>query len=73
MKNKFDTKAAAHDGAGVMIGVLLISTGLIVLFKLEDARYAWGITLIICGLSFFAGMICFGLKTEVKKNNEKFD
>lgn len=62
MKRTFDTTAAAQGGAGVTLATALILLGVMFLLDLAESRLAWGVFLILCGLSFIIGMRWFGMK-----------
>jgi hypothetical protein len=72
MKRLFDPKAAAQGGAGVLIATALVLGGLMVLLELGESRVAWGVYLVLCGMSVAFGMSWFGLRT-VTDDDKKQD
>ena len=60
MGRGFDARVAAQGGAGVLVAVFLVATGTILLCERTDSQFAWGIVLIVSGLSYFAGLLLFG-------------
>ena len=78
VKKQFDIKAAIWGGVAALFPTWLILFGLILLgdvWVLVDfwAASTWGIVLILCGVSFILGMVCFGWKKVSEKDENPGD
>lgn len=61
---KIKEGSPAQGAAGTTIATAFILSGIIVTFNLWEIRWVWGLALIITGLSFFAGLMVFGTKSD---------
>ena len=59
MKKHIETRVNTEGGAGVACSVTLISAGILILLDVSS-RIVWGSLMIVCGVSFFLGMIWLG-------------